>query len=122
MATTSPRALRGSGKNVEPELGAIGVDNDLPPALQLPEEDLIDERLLDLLLDEAGHRTGAESAVVAVFRQPGASRFLQIERHVLRPELRAQFVDELVGHAFGGLEAERVEGDPGIEAVAELGS
>src|SRR2546421_708285 len=49
--------------------------------------------------------------------QPGHSRTSDVPAR----ELRAQLGDELVHHALDALEAERLEGDRGVEAVAELG-
>src|SRR5947209_8084012 len=103
MATTSPRAYRGSGNLLIEASGALpraaaptrelprqlqlvslGADHDLAAALQRAEEDPVDQRLLDLGVDEPGHGTRAEGLVVAMLGQPGAAGLGQLESHVLR--------------------------------------
>src|SRR6266849_9936634 len=101
----------------EPKSRVVGVNDDRPTTLQGPEQDLIHQRLLDLLLDQPGHGASPECAVVAVLGEPGASGLTKLEGDVLRRELRAQLVDELVDHALDGLEAQRVECDPGVESI-----
>src|SRR5437773_10999888 len=99
----------------EPKPRVVGVNNDRATDLKAPEQDSVHQRLLDLLLDQPGHGASPECAVVAVLGQPCASGLTKVERDVLRRELRSQLVDELVDHALDDLEAQRIEGDPGVE-------
>src|SRR5881628_1127931 len=91
---------------LEPKPSVVGVYNDCAAALQASEQDLIHQRLLDLLLDQPGHVASPECSVVAVLGQPGASGLTKLEGDILRSELRSQLVDELVHHALDGLEAQ----------------
>src|SRR5205823_4125059 len=51
------------------QLIAFSADHHLAAALQFAEQDGVDQRLLDLLVNEPGHRPRAERLVVAVFGQ-----------------------------------------------------
>src|ERR1043165_9561251 len=103
------------------ELIAVGVHYDGPAVLQLPEQHGVDGRLLDLLMDQAGHQTRAVGGVVTVLREPRAARLVELERHALLRELRAELADELVDDLLDRLEGERLERNPRVEAIAELG-
>src|SRR6185312_4533678 len=46
-------------------------DADMAAALELAEEHLVGQRLLDVLLDHAGHRPRTHLLIVAVLDQPG---------------------------------------------------
>ena len=52
--------------------------------------------------------------------EPPTRALRERKLHVLLDQLRAHLRDELVNDALDGLERERREGDPGVEAVAEL--
>ena len=67
------RGCRG-GRDEEPELRPVRLDVDADRAarLQLAEQDLLGERLLDLVLDEPRHRARAELPVEAVLGEPAA--------------------------------------------------
>src|SRR5205085_4669063 len=92
----------------------------LAARLESPEQNLLGARRTDLLLYEAGHRARAHLLAVAVLGEPAARALREREFDVLLDELRAHFRDELVHDALDGLERERRERDPGVEAVAEL--
>src|SRR5207245_8225796 len=49
-------------------------DADMPAALQVTEQHFVRQRLLDVLLDHARHRTRAHLLVVTMFDQPGLGR------------------------------------------------
>src|SRR5207237_10762213 len=52
---------------------AVGIDPHRAAALaQLAEQHFLGQRLLEVLLDDAGERAGAEHAVVALLGQPAA--------------------------------------------------
>src|SRR5581483_11599064 len=108
--------------DVEDETVVLLVDLDLAAGLELAEEDLVGERPLDLVLDQPRHRARAEDRVVALARQPLARARRDRERDALLGELIVHFLDELVDDVENHLEAQRIEGDDRVEAVAELGA
>src|SRR5581483_7688558 len=87
---------------------------------QLAEEELLRERLLDMLLDDARERAGAEELVVALFAEPFARLDIELDRDVAVGELLLELENELVDDAADGLWRQRREGDHRVEAVAEL--
>src|SRR5262249_6331231 len=56
----------------EDELAVDGVDLDLAAVLQAPEEHLVGEDALHLVLDQARHGARAEGLVVAALREPAS--------------------------------------------------
>src|SRR5688572_13741664 len=132
-ATMSPLAVRGSGNRVgnpkskiqnlksrEGQLIIGRVDDHVSASGQVPEENGVHERLLDLRLNETGHGAGAISLVVAVTREPRPPFGTKLESDVLWRELRLQLPDELVHHTLGHLERELIERDPRVESISEL--
>src|SRR4051812_35964161 len=76
------------------------VDHHVSSILKLAKQDGVNQRLLDLRVDQSRHRAGAEGGVVTVFGQPGAGGLGQLQGHVLGAQLHAQLVNELVDYTF----------------------
>ena len=55
-------------------------------------------------------------------REPVAGRIGELQLHLLLTQLRAQLVHLLVHHAQDHLAGQAGEGDPAVQAVAELGA
>src|SRR5215475_11002557 len=77
----------------EAELGRAGLvldrdDADVAAGLELTEQHLVGERLLDVLLDQAGHRPRAHLLVVAVRDQPLRRLVRELDGDVAVGELR----------------------------------
>src|SRR5262249_34686960 len=117
---TGLRALE--AKIFELQFFILRVHHDLAAALQAAEENLVGQRLFDLRLDQPRHRAGAVQFFEALVGEPNASGLGQFQRDVLVGQLVAQFVDEFFDHASDAFGAQRPEGDPGVEAVAEFGA
>src|SRR5689334_22232065 len=66
------------------ELVSVGVlgDPDDPALGQAPEQKLLGERLLDVLLDHPSEWASAEEAIVAFSGQPGASVVVELDRDI----------------------------------------
>ena len=88
---------------------------------ELTEQQLLGQRLLDLLLDQAAHRARAVQLVVALLGQPRLGRVVQADMNRPVRQLELQLEDELVHHAGHDLGREIAEGHDRIQAVAELG-
>ena len=99
----------------------LDADVDLAAVRQLAEQQLLGERLLDLVLDQPRHRPRAHQLVVAALGQPGARVRIELDVHVLLGQLQLELEDELVDHPADRLGAEVVERHDRIEPVAELG-
>ena len=117
-----PPSLRRATSVAQRELLVLHFHPDLAAALELAEQDLVGERLLQLGLDQPRHRPRAELRVEAVLGEPVARLGRQLERHLLLDELRRQLADQLVDDLADDLGRQRVERDPRVEAVAELGA
>ena len=59
---------------LERELRAVVIDDDVAAVFELAEQELVAERALDLVLDQAGERARAEVRVVALLREVAAAR------------------------------------------------
>ena len=92
----------------------------MPALRQLAEQELVGERLLDLLLDQPRQRPGAVGRIVAVLGEPGPRRRAQPDGDVAVGELLLKLDDEFVDHPLDDRRRERGEADRGVEAVAEL--
>src|SRR5438477_2940797 len=68
---------------------AIGIDDHRSAVGELAEQNRVDERLLDLRMDQSRHRTRAVGGVVAVLCQPRASRLRHLQRDFFFRELHA---------------------------------
>ncbi|SBV31309.1 200 kDa antigen p200, putative (fragment) [uncultured Sphingopyxis sp.] len=102
-------------------LAGLHLHLDLAAVDQLAEEQLLGERLLDLFLDQAAHRTRAIELVIALAGQPFARRIVELDMDVAVGELQFEFEDELVDDARDHLGRQIAEGHDRIEAVAEFG-
>src|SRR6266542_6021844 len=86
------RRRRRGGHDLEVELRATDGDADLAAVPQLAEQDLLGERLLHLVLDEARHRARAHGLVEAVLGQPDAALLRQLDRDLLLGELLTELL------------------------------
>src|SRR3546814_345908 len=87
---------------------------DLAAMDELAEEQFLGERLLDLFLDQAAHRTRAIELVIALAGQPVAVRIVELDVDVALGKLQFQLPDEIgyaardafgrqkIGTAWGG--------------------
>ena len=64
----------------------------------MAEQHFIRERLLDVLLDHAGHRPRTHLLVVAMLDQPGLGGLRQFDGDVAVGELRLELQHELLHH------------------------
>src|SRR5690606_39882578 len=80
------------------------------------------ERLLDVLLDHAGQRTGAELVVVTLLSQPLGRPFRELDGDAAICELRLELEDELLDNLEDDLRRQARERDDRVEAIAELRS
>src|SRR5204863_3720018 len=79
------------------------------------------QRLLDVLLDDAGEWPGAEQAVVALLGQPAAGTVGKLDEDLAVGQLNLELGHELVHHLAHAFGAEIGELDGGVETIAELG-
>src|SRR5512132_2895135 len=63
---------------------------------ELAEQHLLGQRLLEMLLDDARERTGAEQAVVALLGQPAASAVAELDEDLAVGKLDLELGHELV--------------------------
>ena len=97
------------------------MDEDIPALLrQAPEQDLLSQWPLDLVLDQTGHRTGTHGDVVALVRQPGFGRIIHMQYHMLFVQLRLQLRQELVHHMGDGVLLQVTELNNAVQTIAEL--
>ena len=88
--------------------------------LQPSKQDLVGERLLDVLLDHAGHRPRAHEFVVAAGDQP-ARRFLgQLDGDIAVAKLGLKLQHELLDHLRDDFLRQMAEGNDRVEAIAEF--
>ena len=87
---------------------------------QLAEQDVVGQRLLDVLLDDAGQGPGAVELVEAVLGQPVGRLVAGLDGHVAVGQLGFQLQDELLHDLADDLLGQRLEGHHGVQAVAEL--
>src|SRR5262245_47460079 len=73
-------------------------DPHMAAGLELAEQHLVGERLLDRLLDQAGHRPRPHLLVVAVLDQPLGGVFRQLDGDVAVAELGLELQHELLYH------------------------
>ena len=76
---------------------------------QRTEQNLLGERLFDVLLDHAGKRTGAELVVIAAFGKPSVRLGRQLDGDVAVAELRFELEHELFDHLGDDLWREACE-------------
>src|SRR5688572_12023625 len=69
------------------------LDAHVATARELAEQELLGERPLDVLLDDARHRPRTHLRVVAARRDPIASRGLELDRDVVLVELGLELDD-----------------------------
>src|ERR1700730_9723693 len=79
----------------EGELVAVAGDAHDAAFGELAEQQLLGQRLLDVLLDYAPQGPGAEELVVAFLRQPLAGRIVELDGDVAVGELLLELQDEL---------------------------
>src|SRR5262245_26247933 len=84
------------------------------------EQDLVRERSLELPLDEARHRAGAEQTIESLLFEIAVRGVAELEGHALLVELLPELGEVLVHDARDGVRLERLEEDGRIEAVPEL--
>ena len=89
-------------------------------AHQLAEQDLVGQRLLDVFLDDPGQGTGAVELVIAVLGQPVGGFFREFNRDMTIRQLGFQLHDELLHHAADDVGRQGLEGDDGVQTVAEF--
>ena len=82
----------------EGELVLVGFARhaDDPALRQLPEQELLGERLFDVLLDDARERTCAEQRVIAFGGEPIACARIELDRDVTVRELLLELQHELI--------------------------
>src|SRR5687768_8248625 len=91
VAVTSYSALPTSAawNDFQPDIHVGHADDDLAARLQAAEENLLGERRLYLLLNQARHRARAHLAVVAVLGEPAARVLVEHQLDLLLHQLRA---------------------------------
>ena len=95
-------------------------DTHMAAGLELAEQHLVGQRLLDVLLDDAGHRPRAHLLVIAVVDQPVRGFVRQLDGDIAVGELRLELQHELLHHLGDDLLREMREGDDRVEPVAEF--
>ena len=87
----------------------VVIDPDVTAVLELAEQELLGERTLDVLLNDACHRPRAHALVVALRGDPVPRRRLELDRDVVLLELRLELEHELVDDARDRFVVERLE-------------
>src|SRR5450432_2332957 len=90
--------------------------------LELTEEQLVSEWFFDFVLDETRQGARAVRLVVALFGQIGARRLAELDGYVPIRELIAELLDELVDDPNHDRRGQRIERDPRIQTIPELGA
>ncbi len=73
--------------------------------LERAEQDLVGQRLLDVVLDDARQRPGAKRIVIALLAQPAGGFRRQVEGDVAVGQLGFQFQHEFLHHLVDGVAA-----------------
>src|SRR6478609_6712170 len=105
---------------IEGDRAILGAHDHVAAVLELAEQELVTERLLDLVLDQSAEGTCAVRFVVALLRQVGAGGLGELDGDLALCELVAELSDELVHHAAHYRRRQRIEGDTCVEPIAEL--
>src|ERR1700730_1898942 len=87
---------------------------------QRAKQNLLGERLLDVLLDDARQRPGAELVVIAPLGEPRRCLRRQLDGDVAVAELRLELEHEFLHHLGDDLRREAGERNDRVEPVAEL--
>src|SRR5260370_34373033 len=80
----------------EREASVCLIHDDAAAALQRAEQNGVDQRLLDLLLDQTPHRTWAECAIVSILREPRPPALPQFGRRLFWRERHSHLISEFV--------------------------
>src|SRR5947209_14878974 len=105
----------------ELEAVLVHTQDHLSALFQIPEEDPLGERLLQRRLDQPRHRPRAELRREAAVGEPVPRLGQELQLDVLLLQLRPELVELLVDDALHHVHGKAGEGDPSVEAVAELG-
>ena len=92
----------------------------MPAVGQATEQQLLGQRLLDVVLDHAGHRPRTHLHIVATLGKPRAGFRLDHELDATGFELGLELEHELVDDALDNLALQRLELDDRIQTVAEF--
>ena len=98
------------------------VDLDRASVLELAEQQLFRQRLADLLLHQARHRSGAKDFVETPGGQPLPGCFCQFEGDTFFHQLHFHFLDELVDNSQDFSAPKLIEDNGLVQAIAELGA
>ena len=93
----------------------------ISPGLELAVENLLRQHVLDLPLDRAAQRPGAERRVVALLRQQRLRRGRELQAHVLVAQLHVDPREHEIDDLDDLVPAQLVEDDDVVDAVEELG-
>src|SRR5258708_23767091 len=104
----------------EAELVALAGDPDDAALGELAEEQLLGERLLDVLLNDAAQGTRAEQAVVALLGEPFSRRLVELDRDVAVGQLLLELEGELVYAAAASVGRERGERPHAVEPGSDV--
>src|SRR6059058_6109995 len=96
LAGVDGRSRRLEQRIAEHEPVRPRVDLDPPAVAELPEEHLVGEHALDLRLDQARHRPGAEGLVVAALGEPAPRSGRELDGHAAGEELRIELDAQLL--------------------------
>src|SRR5690554_1917217 len=117
----SPRSVL-EGAIAEGEGGAVVVDDGRPSSFEGAEQDLAAQRLLHLVLDQAGQRTRAVLLVVALLGKVVPRCLRKLDRDVPLGQLLLELEHVLVDDLPHDVGRQGREGNARVEAVSELGA
>ena len=115
-------AMRGRAGRLDLQHDLVVLHHDLHDAAlgELAEQQLLGQRLLDVLLDHPAERARAHLVVVALVGQPLGRLGRQLDLDVAVHQLRLELQHELLDHLQDHLLRQRREADHRVEPVAEL--
>src|SRR4051812_3508371 len=105
----------------EDDLVALGVDDDRLARVELLPQDLLRQRVLDVTLDGAAQRPGAQRRVVALLGEQVLRRIGELEPEALALQLRLHPHDEQVHDVVDVAARQLREHDDVVDAVEEFG-
>src|SRR4029450_1397362 len=100
--------------------GALDIDDDDLAGLELAKKDLLRQGVLDLPLDRAAQRPGAEHGVESMVSKQFLRRLGELETHVLVVQPKIDLGHHQVDDLDDLLRGELVEDDDVVDPVEEI--
>jgi hypothetical protein len=109
-----------TGLDVEADLVALHISSNFAAVLEFAEQNLLGQRLLELVLNHARKRPSSHQPVVALVREPFSNIGTHIDLNVLGEQLAFELQEMLADDLPDGQWVKRVEVDDRIQAIPEL--